>query len=287
MRVGFLGLGVMGTPMAINLAKRYPLTVWNRSSSKYPTLLQAGANVGKTPAEVAEQSDIVFTMLFNGSAIRDVFNDEFKRALRGKVLINCSSIPVNFSQSLADEIRRMGGDYIEMPVSGSKINAEQGRLVGLMAGDPDIIQRVKEFVKPVTNDTIYCGTIGMGLKMKYAVNLFLITMTAGLGEAMNLARAQGLDPEAFGKAIEAGPMASVHSGLKISKMLKEDWSAQAAIADCYNITQLIKSASQESGVQSPIIELCGNLYNQAKQLGLGEEDMIAITKVFPSLIPQN
>lgn len=217
MRVGFLGLGLMGTPMALRIAQRYSLIVWNRSATKYPDMIQAGAKIAEKPPIVAEQSDVIFAMLFNGSAVDSVFDDELKQALRGKLLINCSSVSVSVSKRVAEEIHRMGGEYIEMPVSGSKVTAEQGKLVGLMAGDPVVANRAKEFVKAFTSEAIYCGPIGMGLKTKYAVNLYLITMTAGLAEAMNLARAQKLDLVAFGKAIEAGPMTSVHSKLKIER----------------------------------------------------------------------
>lgn len=283
MRVGFLGLGVMGVPMALNLARRYPLTVWNRSTSKYPLLKQAGATVSETPAKVIEQSDITFMMLFNGAVIESIIDDDFKRALRGKTLVNTSSVPVEFNQSLADRVSQAGGTFVEMPVSGSKVPAEQGRLVGLMAGDAAAAEHLRPVVEPITCAAVHCGPIGFGLKMKYAVNLYLITMTAGLAESMNLAQAQGLDLNAFGQALEAGPLASPYSKLKVSKMLSQDWSAQAAIKDCYNSTQLIESATNAAKTISPLIQLCGSLYGKANESGLGEEDMIAVGKVLERL----
>ena len=278
-RVGFLGLGMMGTPMALNLSRMFPLTVWNRSPAKYPTLTQAGAQIGTTPSQVVEKSDVIFTMLFDGPAIQSIVDDKFKRAIHGKTLVNTSSVSVEFSCHLADEIREAGGEFIEMPVSGSRIPAEQGQLVGMIAGDPAVAERVKPFVRPITSAAVYCGPVGLGLKTKYAVNLFLITLTAGLAESMSLARAQGLDLGAFGDVLNAGPMASSYSRIKIAKMLEEDWSAQASIKDCYNSTQLIEAASKEAGGQLPLVQACSSLYRQAKELGMGEEDMIAITKL--------
>ncbi|KAH8588453.1 hypothetical protein B0O99DRAFT_525022 [Bisporella sp. PMI_857] len=283
MKVGFIGLGVMGSPMALNLARHFQVTVWNRSPAKYPALQQAGCHVAKTPSQVVEHSDVTFTMLFNAPAILSILDDDFKQAIRGKTLINASSVPVDFSHYLAEEIQRAGGSFIEMPVSGSKVPAEQGNLVGMLAGDQALAARVQPLLKPITSNAIYCGSIGMGLKTKYAVNLYLITMTAGLAEAMNLARAQGLDMEAFGQVLNAGPMASAYSKLKIGKMLAQDWSPQAAIDDCYNITQLIMSASKIANAQTPFISLCGSLYERAIQAGMGDEDMIALTKVLAEL----
>ncbi|KAL6405216.1 putative 2-hydroxy-3-oxopropionate reductase protein [Ilyonectria robusta] len=101
MKLGFLGLGMMGTPMALNLARKFPLVVWNRSAAKYPPLIKAGATIGETPSKVVEQSSVIFTMLFDGLAIQSIFNEDFKQALRGKTLVNTSSVSVGFSHSLA------------------------------------------------------------------------------------------------------------------------------------------------------------------------------------------
>lgn len=285
MRVGFLGLGVMGTPMALNLSRRFPLTVWNRNPDKYEALQRSGTNIGiaETPSQVLEQSDVIFTMLFNESAFENIMDRAFYTALSGKTLVNTSSVSAEFSQRLAAEVSKAGGNFVEMPVSGSRIPAENGTLVGMMAGDEAVAQQIRPVLEPITSVAVYCGPVGMGLKTKYAVNLFLITMTAGLAESMNLARAQGLNLDAFAQVLQAGPMASAYSGLKIQKMLNQDWSAQAAIKDCYNSTQLIQSAATESGVQSPLIQLCGTLYAQAIQSGLGEEDMISVMKVIGAL----
>jgi 3-hydroxyisobutyrate dehydrogenase len=101
MRIGFIGLGMMGTPMALNLARRFSITVWNRSPSKYQALKNAGATIGQTPSQVAEESDIIITMLFDGTAIQSIMNDSFKKALDGKTLINTSSVSVEFSRDLS------------------------------------------------------------------------------------------------------------------------------------------------------------------------------------------
>lgn len=269
----------MGAPMARNLAKKFPLLAWNRSPAKYAMFKDASAvSFGETPAKVAESSDVIFLMLFNGTAINSILNDDFRRALRGKILVNTSSVSVESSLFLDKEVREAGGRFLEMPVSGSKVPAEQGQLVGMMAGDPDLANIVKPLVEPVTCSAVYCGPIGSGLKAKYAINTLLITLTVGLAESMTLAKAQGLDLAAFGKVLEACPMASAYSKIKVGKMLNQDWSPQAALKDCYNSTQLIQSAAASANTRSPLMAVCGKLYAQAMEAGLGEEDMIAIAK---------
>ncbi len=243
MRVGFLGLGVMEPTHGFKPISQIPVMVWNRTASKYALLGKSGVHIGETPAQVAENCDVIFTMLFDDRALRSIFDGDLKRALRGKMLVNSSSVSLETSQVLAEQVQQAGGHFIGMPVSGSKVTAEQGQLVGMLAGDRTATERIRPFLDPITSAAICCGPIGMGLKTKFAVNLFLITMTAGLAEATNLARAQGLDLNAFSQVLEASPMVSTHSRLKIAKMLNEDWSAQAALEDCYNLTLLIKSAA--------------------------------------------
>ncbi|KAM0263900.1 hypothetical protein ACHAQJ_000935 [Trichoderma viride] len=279
MSVGFLGLGFMGTPMALNLCRRFPTTVWNRTASKCAALVQAGATLGQTPANVVEQSDVIFTMMFDGPAIQSVIDADFRKALRGKTLINTSSVSVEFSQSLAQQIHEAGGKFIEMPVSGSRVPAEQGSLVGMMAGDQIECERIRPFLEPITSAAVYCGPIGTGLKSKYAANTLLISITAGLAESMNLARAQGLDLEAFSNVLNAGQMASPYSKIKLDKMVRQDWSAQAAIKDCYNSTELIRNAAKAVDAKTPLIQACNSLYRQAIESGFENEDMIAVYRV--------
>ncbi|KAM3451383.1 hypothetical protein MY3296_005326 [Beauveria thailandica] len=280
MRVGFMGLGFMGTPMALNLAKKFPLTVWNRTAAKYEPFRSTSAFIADSPAAVLRRSDVVFTMLFNEAAYRAVLNQDFTDALRGKTIINTSSVSVAFSQYLDEQVRRAGGRFLEMPVSGSRVPAEQGQLVGMLAGDGDEARRVAPLLEQVTKAAVYCGAaIGSGLRTKFATNLFLITMTAGLAEAMNLARAQGIDVAAFGRVLDAGPMASAYSRLKVAKMMAEDWSPQAAITDCANVTQLVQEAAGEAGAETPLMTVCDALYKEAVERGFGGDDMIAIHKV--------
>ncbi|KAF5659383.1 gamma hydroxybutyrate dehydrogenase [Fusarium circinatum] len=239
----------MGTPMALNLRRQFPVTVWNRNTAKCAPLFEVGAEAAKTPSAVIEKSDVIFTMLFDGRAIQSMIdsepNDKFMKAMRGKTLINTSSVSVDFSHKLAQQVQDAGGKFVEMPVSGSKGPAEQGQLVGMMAGDPEVAEQIRPVVKPITTAAIYCGPIGSGLKAKYSINLFLVSVTTGLAESLNLARAQGLDLEAFGQVLNSSPLASAYSKVKIAKILNGDWTPQAAVKDCYNSTELIKSAAQD------------------------------------------
>ncbi|CAG8930487.1 unnamed protein product [Penicillium salamii] len=279
MRVGFIGLGAMGLPMARNLSRKFALTVWNRNHSKYMMLSGAELSIAESPSMVVEQSDVTFIMLLNTAAIESVLDDDFKRALCGKVLVVTSSVTVAFSHWTAEQVHQAGGQYIEMPVSGSTVPAQQGQLVGMLAGDLVLVNRIRPVLEPITRCAIYCGPIGSGLKAKFAVNTFLITLTTGLAESVNLARAQGLDLRAFGQVLRFCPMASAYSDMKIGKLLNEDWAPQAAIDDCYAITKLIQSAASDVDTRSPLIDACAILLEEGKNASLGDEDIVAISKL--------
>ncbi|TDZ31885.1 Glyoxylate/succinic semialdehyde reductase 1 [Colletotrichum spinosum] len=220
-------------------------------------------------------------MLFDGPALISVFNDDFRAALRGKTLVNTASVTVDVSNHVAEQLQNAGGDFIEMPVSGSKTPAELGRLVGLIAGDAGVAERIRPCVEPITSAAIiYCSPIGYGLKTRCAVNLFLGNMTAALAESFGLAAAPGLDLEAFGQVLDAGPMASAYTKIKIAKVLGQDWSPQASVRDCHNSTELILKASREANATTPFAQLCNSVYRKAREAGLDEEDMIAVYKLF-------
>lgn len=278
-RVGFIGLGIMGTPMAQNLCRKFPTTVWNRTASKCEPLAAMGATVAESPAAVAAQSDVIFMMLYNGEATRAILTDDFSKALQGKTVVSTSSIEVSSSEHLGEFVHNAKGNYIEMPVSGSKVPAEQGNLVGMMGGDREVAESIRPYLDVITKKAIYCGPVGAGLKAKFAINTFLLSVTAGLAESMNLAKKQGLDLEAFSEVVGASPMASVYSTLKADKIFREDWSAQAAMSDCCNNAQLILAASKAAGAWSPLIEVCGSLYKEGVADGIGHQDMIAVSRV--------
>ncbi|UPK97509.1 hypothetical protein LCI18_008444 [Fusarium solani-melongenae] len=166
--------------------------------------------------------------------------------------------------------------YISVQPPGTAVSMNVGLLgLGMMAGDATIADQVRPLVEPLTSAAVYCGPVGSGLKAKYAINLFLVAVTAGLAESMNLARVQGLDLEAFDKVLGSCSLASPYSRIKIAKMLKDDY------------TQLIKSEAEEVGVQTPLIQICNSLCRDANDAGWSEEDMMAIYKLFAHSVSQD
>lgn len=278
--VGFIGLGGMGQPMSANLIKAgTPLVVWNRTIDKCEPLRRLGAVVAGTAVEVFEQTETVILMLYDRAAIDSVLQrgtSQFDSLVRGRTVVNMGSIAPADARSLAREIEAVGGRYIESPVSGSRIPAERGQLVLMLAGDRELAESLQPLLAPMSSAQIFCGAVGNGLLMKLAVNLFRLVMTNGLVEAVHFADRYGLDRSALEAAVDSGPMASAVSRSTLTRLIGNDYAPHAAMADALNSTQLITDAAQQVGAACDLIEVVHSQYRQAVELGHGTSDLISV-----------
>ncbi|ENN87363.1 3-hydroxyisobutyrate dehydrogenase [Rhizobium freirei PRF 81] len=278
--IGFVGLGVMGQPMALNLAKAgTKLVVWNRSREAADPLREVGAAVAASVEEVFERTRIVILMLVNETVLDSVLQrgtPGFAGLVAGHIVVSMGSNPPDYSRGLAAEIAAAGGRYVEAPVSGSRKPAETAQLVALLGGDAETVAEVRPLLAPMCRETILCGPVGNALLMKLTVNLYLCTMLAGLAEAAHFAERNGLDLATFQAAIDSGPMASDLTRVKIPKLIDRDFSVQAATADALNSTNLIAQAARAAGMASPVLDLCRTLYGESVELGNGRLDMMSV-----------
>ena len=278
--VGFLGLGLMGQPMALNLARAgTPLVVWNRNPERARPLQDAGARVASHPSEVFAAAHVVILMLADGDAIDAVLDRAspgFHEIVPGHVIVHMGTTSPVYSQALAAAISDAGGAYVEAPVSGSRGPAEHGELVAMLAGEPAATAEVRPLLAPMCRETVLCGPVPNGLLMKLAVNVFLIAMVTGLAESVHFAEQYGLDLHTLRSVLDAGPMASTVSRGKVAKLLDADLRAQAAIPDVLKNARLIVEAAHGTGAAAPLLEACGGLYAEALALGHDADDMIAV-----------
>jgi 3-hydroxyisobutyrate dehydrogenase len=279
-RLGFIGLGVMGQPMALNLVKAgTPLVVWNRSGNKTEALRAAGAEVAASVAGLFSQARIVILMLADGAAIDAALGrgtDAFGLNVAGHVIVHMGTTSPGYSSGLEADVRGAGGSYVEAPVSGSRKPAEAGQLVAMLAGESAPVAEVRQLLQPMCHESIVCGPVPSALRMKLAVNLFLITMVTGLAEAAHFAFRHGLDMQQFLAVLDKGPMASSVSRVKALKLVTRDFAVQAAAADVLKNNQLVAAAAREAGLASPLLDVCHALYGETVALGLGEADMVAV-----------
>jgi 3-hydroxyisobutyrate dehydrogenase len=280
--LGFIGLGHMGEPMALNLVKAgIPLLVWNRSPAKRAILASAGAAVAENARDVFVRCEIVILMLASGAAIDTVLGrgtPNFAATVKNHTIVQMGTTSPAYSRCLEADIRAAGGSYIEAPVSGSRKPAEAGQLVAMLAGEQRAIEDVRPRLQPMCRETFVCGPVPAALLMKLSVNLFLITMVAGLAEAVHFGGRYGIDLQQFLAVLDASPMASSVSRVKAPKLVDGDFAAQASIFDVLYNTRLVAEAAREAGIASPLLDLCHALYGETEALGLAGADMAAVIR---------
>jgi 3-hydroxyisobutyrate dehydrogenase len=278
MAVGFLGLGVMGQPMALNLAHAgTDLTAWNRTRDCSQPLGAAGAHVAASPEEAFAKASVVLVMLADGAAIDAVLGrgtPKFRGHVTGHTIVHLGTTSPEYSRQLEAHVRSAGGHYVEAPVSGSQVPAEAGLLVGMLAGEPAAVQAVEPLLQPMCAQTVVCGPVPTALLMKLAVNLYLITMVTGLAEAVHFAERHGLDLQRLRDVLDSAPMASSVSQIKARKLVERDLSVQASISNVLVNNRLIAESAR--GMASPLLDICHTLYGETISLGQGKADMVAV-----------
>jgi 3-hydroxyisobutyrate dehydrogenase len=280
--IGFIGLGTMGEPMALNLVKAgTPLLVWNRTPAKARALELAGAAVAVDPEEVFTRAVTVILMLKDGAAIDAALGrgtPSFVQRVKGHTIVHMGTTSPEYSRRLEADLLEAGGHYVEAPVSGSRKPAETGQLVVMLAGEEGAVEAARPLLAPMCRETMVCGPVPKALLMKLSVNIFLITLVTGLAEAVHFAGRQGLDLDQFAAVLNAGPMASDVSRVKLPKLIGRDFAAQASIVNVLENNRLVAEAARATGLASPLLDVCHALYDETLKLGLADADMVAVLR---------
>ncbi|MEO7981930.1 MAG: NAD(P)-dependent oxidoreductase [Sporichthyaceae bacterium] len=278
--VGFVGLGVMGQPMAVNLARTgTPLVVWNRTPARLGPLRDAGAEAADDVDGVLARATTVLFMMADGAVLDEVLGRDsplFAARVEGHLLVHMGTTSPDYSRGLAAEVRRAGGRYVEAPVSGSRVPAEQRQIVGMVAGRPEDVAVVRPLVSAMCRETFDCGEVPGALLTKLSVNLFLMTMVAGLAEAANFAQQHGVPMDTFRAVLDAGPMASAVSRGKLEMLVSGEFPVAAAVSDVLMNSRLVADAARATGTAAPLMLVTEQLFTEAEAMGLGGEDMAAV-----------
>ena len=280
MEIGFIGLGVMGRPMALNLVRAgIKLVVWNRSAEGRDALAAAGASVAADAGAVFQRARTVFLMLYDGAAIDAVLardTPQFARHVAGHIIVQMGTPSPDYSRALEADIRAHGGAYVEAPVSGSLKPAQTGQLVGMLAGEAEAVEEIRPLLTPLCHQVFVCGAVPKALTMKIAINLFLIPLVTSLAETFHFAERQDLDVRQLQAILDAGPMASSVSRVKGAKLAGGDFSVQAAITDVLKNSRLTTDAARKARIATPVLDTCEALYRDAVARGDGGLDMAGV-----------
>lgn len=286
--IGFIGLGVMGEPMAANLLRKgYSVTVFNRSSGKDEQLIKLGADPVSTPADTARSAEVVITMVSNDAAVEEIYygaNGIIAALKPGTTVIDSSTISPELSRRLAASINERFCDFVDAPVTGSKPAAIEGSLLFMAGGDEQIIEAHRELLLAMGREVIYMGANGSGATAKLAHNTIVGINAAGLIEGMAIAAKSGIDASAFLRIVQSGGAASKQADLKGRKIIDRDYSVQFSLALMLKDLRLSSALTDGMGVSTPMLEAAKSLFQIGQSAGLGESDLCALAQVYESWI---
>ena len=277
MRVGFLGLGVMGTPMALRLlAAGHELSVWNRTEGRTEPVIREGAIAAATPAEAELGAEAVITMLFDDMAYEDVLfgaNGLLDALEPGALHICSSTISVAMSERLTEEHARRGQRYLAAPVFGRPNIAEQGKLWITVAGAPEDVERARPLLEPLSRGISVVGTEPrQAHALKLGGNFLISAMIHSLGEAFVYAESQGIGPATFLEAINSALFQSAFYAAYGNVMLHPPERPGATINLGAKDNRLLREAAATRQCTLSLADEMAAIFEEAKAVGLGDVD---------------
>jgi 3-hydroxyisobutyrate dehydrogenase-like beta-hydroxyacid dehydrogenase len=281
MKIGFIGLGTMGSRMAANLQKHgHAVIVFNRTRAKAETLLTIGATWADSPAALAQQVDVIFTMLARPDIVAEAAlgKDGFlSRLEKGRLWVDCSTVDPTFSRKMAAEVKARGVRFLDAPVTGSKIPAEQAKLIFWVGGDPADLEACRPLLQCMGSKIVHCGGPGMGASLKMVINQLLGTELAAFAEGLVLGQSLGLSREILFDALFNGPAAPPFIATKRERIETGNYAqADFALRLLQKDLHLAAVSAYESGVAMPLTNVAKEIYRLAIRDGHGDEDISAI-----------
>jgi 3-hydroxyisobutyrate dehydrogenase len=276
LKLGWIGLGNMGNPMAKNLLKAgYELEIFNRSRYKEQDLLESGATSASTIPELIQACDVVITMLSNDDAVKEVFesaNGLLSQDNPEKLIINMSTVSPETSRYLAKICAARQVRFIDAPVSGSVKPAQDGNLVILVGASDEDYLLAKPIFNVLGKVSIPVGEPGKASSAKLAINYLLGLNLQGLAETILFAEQSGIRKEDMLSIINEGACGNGITNIKANSILNDSYPAAFALKHLVKDLRLAK----EAGLDSPLITPLYNSYEAAQKEGLGDEDVMAI-----------
>lgn len=280
MEVGFLGLGIMGKAMAVNLLHNgFKVTVWNRTLSKCNELVEQGASVGETPAAVISKCKYTIAMLSDPKAALSVVFDKdgvLGQICEGKGYIDMSTVDADTSSKISEAITKKGGRFLEAPVSGSKKPAEDGQLIILAAGEKALYDEAIPAFDVLGKKSFFLGEVGNGAKMKLVVNMIMGSMMNALSEGLTLAENSGLSQQTLLDVLDLGAIANPMFRMKGPAMIKSTYPPAFPLKHQQKDMRLALALGDENALSIPIAAAANEVFKKARSLGLGDLDFSAV-----------
>jgi len=283
MNIGFIGMGIMGSRMAMNLlAAGNDLTISNRTREKAQPLLDKGAKWAESPADLADAVDILFTMLSTPDAVRKVATGDsgFLQAMpKGTLWVNCTTVDPDFAREMAGQAAAQSIGYLDAPVTGTKGPAAGGELVFLVGGDRGDVNKCRSCFDCMGKKTVHLGGVGRGTSMKMLFNLMLGCTMAAYSESLVLGESFGFSKDDIAKVLLDAPVTAPFIKRKHSLIAENNFEEHFPLCWMRKDLHLAADAAYRNGVALPAMNAIKELYGLAEKQGLGRKDFAAVYKV--------
>ncbi|HLI61957.1 MAG TPA: NAD(P)-dependent oxidoreductase [Terriglobales bacterium] len=275
MRIAFLGLGIMGRPMASRLvAAGHEVAVWNRTARQHID----GAVTSVSPAEAAKEADVVWVCVADTAAVERVIfaEDGALQSLReGAIIVDSSTISPTATVKFAERANQRGVHWVDAPITGSKIGAENGQLIFMVGGANEPVEYLDPLFKAMGKQVIHIGGTGKGQSVKLCMNLMLALIYEGFAEAYTLAQKMGVDPHKLLELIQASMVRSGAIDYKAPFVLRHDYSPNFPLRLMHKDIHLMLDMAKEHRVKLPALETVDEIYELSSEEGWDDLDYAA------------
>lgn len=280
--VGFIGIGIMGEPMAGNLLRAgFPLTLHSRTRARCNRLCEQGASWKNAPRDVASESDVIITMLPDSPDVEQVYLADrgiIKGLNRGATCIDMSTIAPESARRIADDVKNAGAHFLDAPVSGGKTGAESGKLVIMVGGEGEDVARVQPIFDALGKATVHCGPVSTGQLTKLCNQILCAVNLLGVSEAITFAKKVGIDPAVMLKAVSGGAAGSWALENLGPRMLSGDFAPMFMIDLQQKDLRIALDAAYEKKSPLPATALAHQLLIANQAAGEGREGTQALIK---------
>jgi len=287
MNVGFIGLGIMGRPMALNLLKHgHALTVWARREGSMRPLLDVGARGAASPAEVARVSEVVFSMVPDAPDVREVMlgtHGVGSAAKAGLIAVDMSTILPAAARQIATELKALGVDFIDAPVSGGDVGAKAGTLTIMIGGVAEAVAKARPLLECMGKTIVHVGDCGAGQVAKAANQILTGVGVLAVAEMINFSRKNGVDPIKVREALMGGAAYSKILEMHGQRMLDRNFAPGFKSWMHQKDMNIVLQTAHKLGVYLPATAAAAQMFNAMVGSGLGEEDHVAIIKLLEQI----
>jgi 3-hydroxyisobutyrate dehydrogenase len=283
MKIGFIGLGLMGHPMAKNIVTKWQeLFVWNRTIERTKELEKLGAKVCDTKKVLAKEVDILILMVTAGEDVEDILfgSDEIVSTLKnGSIIIDMSTIGVEWSTQIGERLSKYDIFFLDAPVTGSTPKAITGELTIFIWGEKEVFERAKPVLSLMGTNLQYMGPSGSGQAMKLINNALIAFSMIGLSEVMKLSETMGLPLERTAEVIKTLPVGSPYTAMKVDNFVRNEYPMMFSLANMHKDITLAFGEMEKHGLSLDMLSLAAKKYEQGVEEGYWNEDVSAIGKI--------